>query len=63
MSDFTVHDHGSLALVYVNTDGALLWAREHLSEQTQWFGQAFAVEPRYLATILDVIIEEGFDIQ
>ena len=47
----TVEDHGSIYLVRPETDAAREWLTEHTDGQ--WFGNALAVEPRYVVDLLD----------
>ena len=47
----TVENHGSICLVRPATDAAREWLAEHTDGQ--WFGDALAVEPRYVVDLLD----------
>lgn len=58
-ADFTVEDHGSIFLVQPLSDRALAWLEENLRGETQWFGRALAVEPRYLNALVEGMLDEG----
>lgn len=52
--DFTVTDHGSIFLLRPNSAEAKAWISDHLQvEQYQMFGEAVAVEHRYIGDILE----------
>lgn len=59
MSDFNVVGHGSLATLQPLTNAADAWCAEHLPEDAMMLGNAYVIEPRYLAPILDGIADEG----
>lgn len=50
--------HGSLLLLRPLTPEMLAWLREHTEPDAQWFYDAVAVEPRYLAPIVEGITED-----
>jgi hypothetical protein len=49
MSDVNVMNHGSLFLFQPRSDEAKSWLDENVSTESQWFGEALVVEPRYAA--------------
>ena len=53
--DFRCENHGSIFLLYPLNLSAQSWIDEHLPSDAQWFGQAVAVEHRYIWSILDAI--------
>jgi hypothetical protein len=57
--DFRCENHGSVFLLYPLTDSARSWIEENLPSDVQWFGQAVAVEHRYIWPILDGIQNGG----
>jgi len=57
--DFRCENHGSLFLLFPLTQHAHSWIEEHLPEDVQWFGNAVAVEHRYIWTILGGIQDAG----
>lgn len=64
MTDFTITNHGSLLLLRPTTDEAKEWVEEHLTHpETQFFGGAVAVEPRYIQPIIDGIEDDGLTVQ
>jgi hypothetical protein len=60
--DFRVEDHGSIALVHPLTEKGKRWMYLHAPEDTQWCGNAMVIEPRYVATYVEIVTEEGFTI-
>ena len=62
MHDFIAHNHGSFWLLLAVTPAARQWEDEHLPEERQVFGNATAVEHRYIADILDGIENDGLDV-
>ena len=62
MEDFEVENHGSLFLLRPMTSAAWNWAEQHLPEDAQMFGQAYAVEHRYIADIVEGIQADGLGV-
>lgn len=58
--DVMIVNHGSLYLFEPTTVKAQEWLRENVSEDSQWFGDALAVEPRYASDLANALIAEGF---
>lgn len=59
---FELENHGSLFLLRPLTSAAKEWMQEHLpvgSPETQFWGDAIVIEPRYVAPIVDGIIGDG----
>ena len=53
--DFSVTDHGSIALLKLHSSEAREWVAENVEEgPVQWAG-ALVVEPRYVADIVDAL--------
>ena len=64
MSDFDFANHGSICLLTPLTPAAHDWCNEHLSDDAMHWGQAsIVIEPRYVADIIEGILEEGMTIQ
>ena len=64
MSDFQIENHGSIVLLRPLTDAAQAWATEHLSgPETQYFGGAVAIEPRYVGAILEGLSDDGLTVE
>lgn len=61
MTDFTVHNHGSVVLLEPNTPQAEDWLNEHIGQdngyQPRW--PTALIEPRYVADVLSGAIEDG----
>jgi hypothetical protein len=60
--DFALANHGSLFLLRPLNASAKTWMNEHLpmdSEETQFWGEAIVIEPRYVSPIVDGIIADG----
>jgi hypothetical protein len=58
-SDFICENHGSIFLLRPISPAALLWIHENLPADRQLFGNAVAVEHRYIWAILDGVQEAG----
>jgi hypothetical protein len=58
-SDFLCENHGSIFLLYPLTESAQAWIEENLPSDVQWFGQAVAIEHRYIWPILEGIQNDG----
>lgn len=59
---FTLENHGSLFLLRQLNSAAKDWMQEHLpmdNPETQFWGDAIVIEPRYVAPIVDGIIGDG----
>jgi hypothetical protein len=60
--DFELENHGSLFLLRPLNSVAKDWMGEHLpmdNPETQFWGEAIVVEPRYVAPIVDGIVGDG----
>lgn len=57
---FRLEQHGSITLVRPLTDEATQWLVEHTDGS--WFGNALAVEPRYIPNLVEGMIEFGFEV-
>jgi hypothetical protein len=60
--DFKLENHGSLFLLRPLSSVATNWIREHLAmdnPETQFWGDAIVIEPRYVAPIVDGIVGDG----
>ena len=60
--DFRLENHGSLFLLHPLTPAAKDWMDEHLpmdSSETQFWGDAIVIEPRFLGPIVDGILADG----
>jgi hypothetical protein len=60
--DFKLENHGSLFLLRPLNSVAKDWMSEHLpmdSPETQFWGDAIVIEPRYVAPIVGGIVGDG----
>ncbi len=60
--DFSVENHGSIILLRPLTEAAQDWVDEHIPDDAQTFGNAIAVEPRYIGPIVEVILNDGLSV-
>lgn len=58
--DFTVSDHGSLLIITPLNSEARSHLEEHISPEALWYAGGVVVEPRYIDTLCDRLIAEGF---
>jgi hypothetical protein len=57
--DFSVENHGSIFLLRPHTQSANMWVSEHIPDDAQFFGNAIAIEPRYISDIVAGIQNDG----
>jgi hypothetical protein len=61
-ADFSVENHGTIVLLRPLSAECEEWVEERVgNEETLTFGGAVAVEPRYIAPIVEALIAEGFE--
>ena len=60
MADFLFSDHGSIWLMFPQNDGAREYAADVLPEDTPMHGEGYAVEPRYVADLVNALQCDGF---
>lgn len=63
LSDFQCECHGSIFLVRPLTERAEIWAEELLPADALRFGDAIVVEHRFIADILDGMVDDGMEVQ
>jgi hypothetical protein len=61
-TDFDVQNHGSIILLYPDTEAARQWVASFLPEEALTFGDAVVIEPRYFEDIRQGIIADGLSI-
>ena len=61
--DFTLIDHGSIAVITPLSDHAKTWVDDYISEESQWFGDGFVVEHRYVDDIVSAILGDDMEIR
>jgi hypothetical protein len=60
VTDIIIENHGSVVLVRPITNTGHKWIDEHVdSEGWQWFGDALAVEPRYVGGLVEGAVNDG----
>jgi len=57
--DATVENHGSIALVRPHSRAARDWIRDNVEDTAHYFGAALAVEPRYVAGLVEGMTAAG----
>ena len=63
-NDITIVNHGTLAMVHALTKRAKFWLQDNVgTESWQWFGNAVAVEPRYVGDLVDGMVESGLEVR
>lgn len=59
-ADFAVENHGTVVMVRVLSDAAREWVDAHVAlDSWQWMGDAFACEPRMVASLVDGMLDDG----
>lgn len=58
--DYTVEDHGSIALVQPHNGGACTHLESHTDGM--WWAGALVVEPRYVADLVDQLMSDGYTV-
>lgn len=62
-SDVIVENHGSIFVVQPLTAAGREWIEEHVqSEPYQWLGGGLCVEHRYVAGLVDGMIDAGLEV-
>jgi len=64
--DIRIEDHGSIVLLRPENAMARQWLLDHVADDAQWFGgeyAALAVEPRYVADIVQGADEDGLEVE
>ena len=60
--DFSVVDGGSVFLLIPENDEAKSWVSDYIGDDVQTFGRGVVVEHRYIADIVNGIINDGFTV-
>lgn len=55
----SIENHGSIVLIRPLTADAKRWIFENVSEDSQFFGDALVIEPRYVAHLLVGLEDAG----
>jgi hypothetical protein len=59
--DIRVQDHGSIVLLWPDTDRAKEWVEANVAYEQTW-GHAIVVEPRYLGDIVEGARNDGLGV-
>lgn len=59
--EYHVENHGSVVLVVPDNLATLTWLMGAVNEEALWFGNALAVEPRYVNGLLAAL--EGDEVE
>lgn len=61
--DFRVDNHGSIVILWADSEAAQEWVAEHIPEDAQsWGRNGTVVEPRYIGDIIDGIQADGLNV-
>ena len=61
-TDFTLIDHGSIAILKPESDDAKNWVDDYIDENAQWFANGIVIEHHYVHAIVEGIFETGMTI-
>ena len=61
--DVRIENHGSLFLVHPLTPCATQWIQENILEESQSFGDALVVEPRYIEVLVQGMVNDGLEVE
>lgn len=61
--DFHLDNHGSICILFADSDAAKQWVAEHIPSDAQTWGRnGTVIEPRYVATIVAGFQGDGLSI-
>jgi hypothetical protein len=62
-ADFRLDHHGSILILFMQSDAAHEWVAEHIPEPgIRWGCDGIVVEPRYVRNLVAGIMEDGLSI-
>jgi len=61
-ADFSFENHGTIWLCRPNNEDAREHLSTHVQEDAQWFGNAVAVEHRYVSDLAQHLQDDGFSV-
>ena len=61
--DVSVSNHGTVYLLHLHTRRAAGWVKDHVSDDRQYFGNALAVEHRFIEDIVRGMGEDGLRVE
>jgi hypothetical protein len=62
-SDVHVQHEGTISLFHLQNEEAKGWVETHVVGETSWFGQALAVEHRYVLDLIQGMQEDGLIVE
>jgi hypothetical protein len=64
MTDIEIENHGSIMLLRPVSDSGRAWVEENVyqDDETQYWGNALVVEPRYISDIFFGAMEDGLSV-
>ena len=62
-TDFTVENYGSVFFIRCHTERAKKFLVQSVEPDAQWFGDALAVEPRFIGGLLSSLREDGWRVR
>lgn len=60
--DFTFENHGSIVLCRPQNEAAAEHLLNNVGSESPWFGDALAVEPRYVAGLIEGLRDNGWSV-
>jgi hypothetical protein len=57
--DFRIMDHGSIKLLFPDSDAAKAWVAENVAEDHQTYAGGIVVEPRYIEDLTIGLLDAG----
>lgn len=63
LADFLVENHFTIYLLRPVTPRAREWVTTHLPDDAQTWGDAIVVEHRYIADIVNGIVNDGLEVR
>lgn len=62
-ADITVQHEGSQVLLHLHSANARRWVRQNIGDNALYFGQALAVAPRFVDSVLQGMREDGLNLR
>lgn len=62
-TDVSISGSGTLYLFHLNTNAARDWVQEFVSEDRQFFGNALAVEHRFVEDLAAALSQDGLAVE
>lgn len=61
--DAQVENHGSVWLIRLLSRSARKWVTDNVADDAMYFGNALAVEPRYVRDIANAMLADGLTVR